>query len=337
MPLKLIEEKDIEQLINRRDGEEKIGEKVMLGSQLRLDELADIPSQYVLFGVPEDVGPRANMGKAGAESGWKYFLPAFLNIQENNYLSGRSILLLGEIDLRDDPHYQSENIEELRGLVEKIDREVAELVELIVKADKIPILVGGGHNNAYGLLKGSSKALGRPMNSINLDPHADFRALEGRHSGNGFSYAKHEGYLDKYYICGLHQNYNSASMLKEMDGSEDINYSTFDNCIIQSRSSFRDTLKKGLSFISSSYYGIELDCDSIQQFPVSAKTSSGLSANQARMFTYIAASHKFASYFHLTEAAPELAGTDAAVWGKLMAYLVSDFIKAKNSLFPSAD
>lgn len=332
MSLKLFEQQDVKSLLHLRDGEEKIGEHLLVGAQLTLEELKNINAQFVIIGVPEDAGPRANMGKAGAESGWEYFLPAFLNIQENDYLSGKSILLLGELDFRSDPLYQSSNIDDLRKLVSKMDMEVSELISMIVKADKIPILIGGGHNNSYGLLKGSSQAIGKAINCINLDPHADYRALEGRHSGNGFSYAKNEGYLDKYHICGLHQGYNSKNMLKTLDDSADISYSTFDGCIIQGRNSFRETLKKGLHFVAQAPYGVELDCDAIQQFPVSAKTSSGFSTNQARMYAFQAGAHQNAMYFHLTEAAPALSNSEAATWAKLMAYLVSDFIKAKNSM-----
>lgn len=59
----------------------------------------------------------------------------------------------------------------------------------IVSAGVVPIVIGGGHNNSYGMLRGSSKGLNSQVNAINIDPHADFRELEGRHSGNGFSYA----------------------------------------------------------------------------------------------------------------------------------------------------
>jgi formiminoglutamase len=46
------------------------------------------------------------------------------------------------------------------------------------------------------------------VNAINFDAHSD-RILEGRHSGNGFSYAYEEGFLKKYFIFGLHENYTS--------------------------------------------------------------------------------------------------------------------------------
>ena len=36
------------------------------------------------------------------------------------------------------------------------------LVNQIVRAGKIPVIIGGGHNNAYGNIKGSALALGKP-------------------------------------------------------------------------------------------------------------------------------------------------------------------------------
>jgi formiminoglutamase len=38
------------------------------------------------------------------------------------------------------------------------------------------------------------------VNAINFDAHSDFRILEGRHSGNGFSYAYEEGFLKKIFF-----------------------------------------------------------------------------------------------------------------------------------------
>jgi len=67
-------------------------------------------------------------------------------------------------------------------------------------------------NNAYPILKGTAGALGasKGINCVNCDPHADFRDLEGRHSGNGFSYAYADRFLSRYFIFGLHENYNPS-------------------------------------------------------------------------------------------------------------------------------
>jgi formiminoglutamase len=46
------------------------------------------------------------------------------------------------------------------------------------------------------------------VNAINFDAHSTF-ILEGRHSGNGFSYAYEEGFLKNILFFGLHENYTS--------------------------------------------------------------------------------------------------------------------------------
>ena len=46
-----------------------------------------------------------------------------------------------------------------RHAVHTIDEEVEPLIKLITAAGKIPIVVGGGHNNAYPLIKGAAKGL----------------------------------------------------------------------------------------------------------------------------------------------------------------------------------
>ncbi len=112
-----------------------------------------------------------------------------------------------------------------------IDAEVEELIKIITAAGKTPIVIGGGHNNSYPLIKGTAKGLQKAgmmnnsqINVINLDAHADYRIMEGRHSGNGFRYAREEGYLNKYAIIGLHENYNSQSMMDDLYSNINIQY-----------------------------------------------------------------------------------------------------------------
>ena len=73
----------------------------------------------------------------------------------------------------------SEDRAKMSQLVEQIDKEVSHIVCTIVKAGKIPIIIGGGHNNAYGNIKGTALAKGKPINAINFDAHSDFRIFGG--------------------------------------------------------------------------------------------------------------------------------------------------------------
>jgi hypothetical protein len=43
------------------------------------------------------------------------------------------------------------------------------LVKKYLKNDDYPIIIGGGHNNAYGNIKGTALGFGKPINAVNFD------------------------------------------------------------------------------------------------------------------------------------------------------------------------
>jgi formiminoglutamase len=218
------------------------------------------------------------------------------------------------------------------NLVSKIDKEVAHIVSVIIKSGKIPIIIGGGHNNAYGNIKGAALAFGKPINVINFDAHSDFRNLEGRHSGNGFSYAFDEGFLNKYFIFGLHENYNSRNIIKKLIENQDrIQFNTYEELNIRLEKSFKNELNVARKFIENEPFGIEIDLDSLPNIASSAMTNSGFSIEQLRRFIHFFGKNKNATYLHICEGAPTL-GEDKNqhLIGKLIGYLITDFIKANN-------
>jgi formiminoglutamase len=348
--------KNLSRHIRVRIGETKLGECVQTLSSKNIKAgLKTSTATFVLVGLPEDIGVRANFGRGGAHTAWEPALTNLLNIQSNAFFKGEELLVLGHIDFDDllkraqklDSNSEK-GIETLRSLCAEVDKRVAPVIQSIVEAGKIPLVIGGGHNNAYGNMKGvamglaaSGKLKNTSINCINCDAHSDFRALEGRHSGNGFSYAFQEKFLDKYAIVGLHENYNSANVLKELKKhAKKIQYSFLEDILIREKTSFNKAISNALSFVSTSYYGVELDMDAIENIPSSAKTSSGISANEARKFVSQAAQHKKVAYLHITEAAPILSHikTDNKT-GKLIAYLLTDFMKSylKNNKLKSID
>jgi formiminoglutamase len=215
-------------------------------------------------------------------------------------------------------------------LVHKIDKEVSHIVCKIIKAGKIPIIIGGGHNNAYGNIKGSALAFGKPMNAVNFDAHSDFRILEGRHSGNGFSYAYEEGFLNRYFIFGLHENYTSKSVLDSLKKIDDrVKFNTYDEIQIRKEKKFISEMNLALEFINDDRFGIEIDLDAIPNIASSAMTLSGFSIEKLRQFIYHFGHNQNAAYLHICEGAPELGEEkNNHLIGKLIGYLVTDFIKA---------
>ena len=334
---------DLAKITNYRSGEVKFGEKMVLipPDQLILDFLKSCESQFVLFGIPEDIGIRANYGRPGASTAWENTIKSVVNIQHNRFCKGSQIIVLGQLNvLQEMEEVQNLNFnsiddrKKMSALVEKIDKEVAHVVMQIVKIGKIPIVIGGGHNNAYGNIKGTALAKGKPVNAINFDAHSDFRILEGRHSGNGFSYAFEEGFLKKYFIFGLHESYTSKSVLDQLKTlKEKIIYNTYDEINIRKEKNFQTEMALALEFIKNESYGVEVDLDAIPNIASSAMTCSGFSVEQLRQFIYFFGKHNNATYLHICEGAPSLDyDKNNPLIGKLIGYLITDFIKAKMSL-----
>ena len=287
-----------------------------------------------MLGLPEDIGVRANFGRPGAYSAWNTALENILNIQSNSFFSGENILVLGHVQFEDlyekSKHLNAKNkqdLEELRALTAVVDQRVYNIAKKIFEAGKILIAIGGGHNNSYPLLKAFAGTEG--INCINIDPHSDFRPLEGRHSGNGFSYAKENGYLKKYFVLGLHENYNSSSIIERFNADDELDFVSYEQICIREEINFSEAILKAISFCANNSIGLEIDLDSIQNIPSSAKTSSGFLPCEVRKAIHKIASSKMCNYFHIAEGAPVLSHikTDNKT-GKLIAYLVSDFVKA---------
>lgn len=340
---------DLLSVTNIRRFETKLGERVST-IEKRTDwqkALQRSKANYVLIGIPEDIGVKANYGTGGADTAWLPFLTAFLNIQSNDFLTGEEVLLLGHFDFGDvkylienNAYGQEELIDAYRHAVNMIDEEVENLVKLVTSHQKIPIVIGGGHNNAYPLAKGTAKGLFKggqleqaQINVINLDAHADFRPTEGRHSGNSFRYAFEDGYLGKYVIIGLHENYVSQNVLFEIHHHPFIDYVSYEDIFIHERKSFIQAVAHATSFTEDNFTGIELDLDSVQNVLSSAITPTDISPLNARQFVSFAAQDTRAAYLHISEGASQLPdGRKNESTGKLISYLVSDFIKASSSL-----
>lgn len=332
---------DLAKITNHRSGEIKFGEKMITVPKETdtIEFLKTCEAKYVLFGIPEDIGVRANFGRPGTASAWDSSIKSIANIQHNRFCKGSQLIILGQLDVSEAMEEvqnldfnDSNDRSKLSQLVDKIDKDVSHIIFNLVKLGKIPIVIGGGHNNSYGNIKGSALAKGKPINAINFDAHSDFRILEGRHSGNGFSYAYEEGFLKKYFIFGLHENYTSKSVLDIIKKIEDrVRFNTYDSVNIRKEKEFDLEMANALEFINDDFFGIEIDLDAIPNIACSAMTMSGFSVEQLRQFISFFAKNKNATYLHICEGAPDLGEEkNNHLIGKLIGYLITDFIKSNN-------
>lgn len=316
----------LEQYLKPRYGETKIGQELEIISDI--SELESKAQDYVILGIPEDIGVMANHGKPGTSQAWNAFLQSFVNTQENDYNPSKNVIVLGHINCSEELKKADEldvsNSDYhvfLADLVEKIDDKVCEVLTAIFEAGKIPIIIGGGHNNAFGIIKGYHNANKKTLNVLNIDAHTDLRHMDFRHSGNGFSYALKNGYLNKYFIFGLHENYTPDYVFKKIEKQKDIDFSFFDHLLHLNPLERLSKLKHACNFLGESF-GLEIDCDSMANFNSSAISPSGFTTDQMRNMIRLLKRNAL-EYIHLCEAIPD----ENAQVGKALSYFVSDFLR----------
>lgn len=304
-------QENISTFLSTREHELKIGQYIIQNKN---------KAKFVILGIEESIGPQANYGQAGAENAFDAFLTRFLNMQANRFITCKDFQIIGKISAQ--TNFQ--NIDQARKLVEELDEMVIKILQPYINENVIPIVIGGGHNNAFPLIKASFLKDQKKLSVINLDPHADCRALEGRHSGNSFSYAMKEGFIEKYTVLGLHKAYNSEFLLKFLD-ENNCEYSFFDDYITNPTHLYSDISKYSDQLLKAGKIGIELDLDAIKNMPSSALSPSGISVEDARFYIQSLAKIKTIQYLHLPEAAPK-SKEEQLICGKTLAYLVHDFI-----------
>lgn len=343
---KVFSREDILSLTKSRKFETKIGERISFIKDKASweEQLKASEAKFVLLGIPEDIGVKGNYGIGGADTNWHPFLSSFLNIQSNSFFSGEDVLLLGNFDFGDIKYlventaYNNEElIEAYRFAVVIIDEEVENIIKFITSCGKIPIVIGGGHNNAYPIIKGVAKGLRKSelipiaqINCVNLDAHADYKVTEGRHSGNAFRYAERDGFMQKYCIVGMHESYVQQNVLLDINENPFIKYFAYEDIFLRENISYVEALAQAANFVNDNFTGLEVDLDCIQGVLTSAETPSGISVLQARQFLSFMTSNVSAAYLHICEGVCQLStGKKDESVGKLISYLVTDFIKAR--------
>ncbi|MDA0803102.1 MAG: formimidoylglutamase [Planctomycetota bacterium] len=150
---------------------------------LDLSDLASAARGSVAFvGYPTDLGVRANRGRSGAMAGPKALRRALANLPVH--------WDLGCFDCGDVVSHEE--------AVDRAQRTLGDAVRSLIAAGLRPLVLGGGHDIAYGTWLGVVEGLGERARggvlSVNVDAHLDNRPLEddaqGRtapHSGTSYT------------------------------------------------------------------------------------------------------------------------------------------------------
>jgi len=162
----------------RRPDDPRLGEVVEFW---RGEPPALRPGRPVLIGFPQDEGVRRNGGRVGAAEApreirrWLYRLVPW-DCQTDADLATLNLLDLGNV--------------RIEGSLEETQAVLGEVVGAVLASSAVPIVLGGGHETAYGHYLGYVSA-DLPVGIVNVDAHLDVRPLidDKGHSGSPFRQA----------------------------------------------------------------------------------------------------------------------------------------------------
>lgn len=168
---------------------------------------------FCIIGFCSDEGILRNKGRVGASEGPKYIrkelsnLPARFYQQANIYDAGDVFCLAQNLELA--------------------QKKLAEMVEKIIDLKLIPIVLGGGHDVAFGNFLGISDHLNKQKSKqqlgiINFDAHFDLRSYDdGASSGSMFlqiaDKCKAEKQQFSYMCIGIQKSGNTVRLFKTAD------------------------------------------------------------------------------------------------------------------------
>lgn len=166
----------------------------------------------VLIGYPEDEGVRRNHGRPGAARAPAEIRRWLRRLAVGDAETGA--------DLGLDPTLDAGNVR-IAGSLEQSQHALSEVVAGCLKRGCVPVVVGGGHETAFGHYLGYA-ADRRPVGVINLDAHLDIRPVppSGGHSGTPFrqmlEHAAHPLPGPRYVCLGAEPHATSRRYVDEL-------------------------------------------------------------------------------------------------------------------------
>ncbi|HCT30340.1 MAG TPA: formimidoylglutamase [Bacteroidales bacterium] len=166
------------------------------------------------IGFNSDEGVIRNLGREGAKQGASYIRKEFANLPVT---FGNQVAI-----------YDAGDIECLNGNLEDAQEQLKLAVSLILNHKFLPIVLGGGHEFAFGHYNGiishflSSKKAIPSLGIINFDAHFDLRPYtKGSSSGTMFAQiadsCKEQSRQFSYMCLGVQASGNTISLFKKAD------------------------------------------------------------------------------------------------------------------------
>ncbi len=237
------------------------------------DGISDLKHAAVLLGFACDEGVRRNLGRPGARDGPKYIRKAFAN-----NATPKSLAI-----------YDAGNVSCESGELEHAQQILADRVSQILAHNGQPVVLGGGHEMAWGSFLGSTKYLAdanpkdrcRHLGIINFDAHFDLRNPDP-HANSGTPFRQMSNYCEEheksfqYCVFGINPSANTDHLF-EFATQKNVVWRTDINCTLNHLTELEKSLSDFLAKIDDLYVTICLDVFPASRAPgVSAPNALGI-------------------------------------------------------------
>ena len=173
---------------------------------IHLDKI-DSSTEFAILGFGCDLGVAKNKGRIGAADGPDHFRSIVGNLSWKDKQHG--FIDVGTISPKNDD-------------LDKAQISLGHAVNTLLNNQKTPLIVGGGHETAFGHYLGISSYLqdqkpDSKLGIINIDAHFDLRSYDnGAHSGSPFLQALEDSKLKgidlNYFVYGINVHNNTQSL-----------------------------------------------------------------------------------------------------------------------------
>lgn len=273
-----------------------------------------------LLGFASDEGVERNHGRPGAAAG-----PAAL----------RSAL--GSLALHHThPLYDAGTITTQGTDLEGSHERLSDAVESLSRAGHLPIILGGGHETAFGSHRGAFRAQG-PLQIINLDAHFDLRSADVPTSGTPFKQISElVGREDfDYSVLGISRPNNTPVLFDEASALG-VTVVLDEELLSMDRAGLRATVERICAGAKPIHLSIDLDVLPAAQAPgVSAPAGLGVPVNIIRELALAIAATGRLALVDVVELNPQF-DTDSHT-AKLAARLIDDIVTAHFSAATDAN
>ena len=234
------------------------------------------PNRAVLLGFPVDEGVKRNGGRVGAAGGPDAIRACLFRLTPGDASTGQDVRELPPLDLG--------NLHPLLTL-EESQAALGSIIGTILEAGAVPIVMGGGHELAFGHYLGYCAA-GKQPSIINLDAHLDVRpTIDGMGtSGTSFRQAMDHPTLPlqpgRYACLGIQPHQTSLDHWNFCRQRYDL-LVTAEEMRTGCKDSFERTCSSLGRFGEPIYLSIDADVASQADVPgVSAPNAAGLTGHE---------------------------------------------------------